>query len=215
MAGSVLQRQVAAVKAVDGVSFTLNRGETLGLVGESGCGKSTTGLAVLRMLDIDRRTDRVRRRATSPATTAPACAPIRKRMQMVYQDPFGSLNPRMKVARPDRRAADRAPHAAEPRGARGAGAASCWTWWGCGRTCQALHRTSSRAGSASASASPGHWRCSRTCSICDEPVSALDVSIQAQIVNLFQDLQQRARPHLPLRRARPCRGAPHLPTASR
>ena len=96
MKGVVIQRQVATVKAVDGVSFALKRGDTLGLVGESGCGKSTTGLAVLRMLtptagrilfegrDITRYDkDRMR--------------PVRRRMQMVYQDPYGSLNPRMRV----------------------------------------------------------------------------------------------------------------------
>ena len=96
MKGVVIQRQVATVKAVDGVSFALKRGDTLGLVGESGCGKSTTGLAVLRMLtptagrilfegrDITQYDkDRMR--------------PVRRRMQMVYQDPYGSLNPRMRV----------------------------------------------------------------------------------------------------------------------
>ena len=94
--GVLVQKQVATVHAVDGVSFSLRRGETLGLVGESGCGKSTTGLAILRMLeptagsiefegeDIT-RFDRARMRA------------MRRRMQMVYQDPYGSLNPRMKV----------------------------------------------------------------------------------------------------------------------
>ncbi|MFL6654756.1 MAG: ATP-binding cassette domain-containing protein, partial [Sulfurifustis sp.] len=94
--GIVVQKQFGAVKAVDGVSFALKRGETLGLVGESGCGKSTTAAAVLRMLDPTggrvvfegediTRHDRARLR------------PIRRRMQMVYQDPFGSLNPRMRV----------------------------------------------------------------------------------------------------------------------
>src|SRR5262245_53766412 len=94
--GVIFQRQVATVQAVDGISFALKRGGTLGLVGESGCGKSTTGLAILRMLeptagrivfegeDITAH-DKERMRL------------IRRRMQMVYQDPYGSLNPRMKV----------------------------------------------------------------------------------------------------------------------
>src|SRR5574343_10846 len=89
MRGVVLKQRVGTVHAVDGVSFTLGRGETLGLVGESGCGKSTTGLAVLRMQDATSgrivfegkditRHDKARMR------------PIRRRLQMVYQDPYGS-----------------------------------------------------------------------------------------------------------------------------
>jgi oligopeptide transport system ATP-binding protein len=188
MSGTVLQRQVASVKAVDGVSFTLNRGETLGLVGESGCGKSTTGLAVLRMLDITggrvvfdgqdiTRHDRS------------AMRPIRKRMQMVYQDPFGSLNPRMKVV--DLIAEPMIVHDILPnKSARSDRARELLALVGL-RPDMAeryIHEFSGgqrqRIGVARALAM------SPELLICDEPVSALDVSIQAQIVNLFQDLQQ-------------------------
>ena len=189
MKGIVVQREVATVKAVDGVSFSLRRGETLGLVGESGCGKSTTGLAVLRMLTPTAGRIEFEGRDIAPLTKA-EMGPIRKRMQMVYQDPYGSLNPRMKVrdivGEPlevhglagDREAyktrveklislvgllpdmADRYPH--EFSGGQ-----------------------RQRIGIARAMA------LEPSLIICDEPVSALDVSIQAQVVNLFMDLQQR------------------------
>ena len=189
MAGAVMRRQVGSVKAVDGVSFAVRRGETLGLVGESGCGKSTTGLAVLRMIDITAGQvvfegqditglDRNRMR------------PIRRRMQMVYQDPFGSLNPRMKVSE----------IVGEPLEVHGlAGDRAAWRK----RVADLLdmvgllpdmadrypHEFSGgqrqRIGIARALA------LEPSLIICDEPVSALDVSIQAQVVNLFQELQER------------------------
>jgi len=189
MAGAVMRRQVGSVKAVDGVSFAVRRGETLGLVGESGCGKSTTGLAVLRMIDITAGQvvfegqditglDRSRMR------------PIRRRMQMVYQDPFGSLNPRMKVSE----------IVGEPLEVHGlAGDRAAWRK----RVADLLdmvgllpdmadrypHEFSGgqrqRIGIARALA------LEPSLIICDEPVSALDVSIQAQVVNLFQELQER------------------------
>ena len=189
MKGIIVQKEVATVKAVDGVSFALRRGETLGLVGESGCGKSTTGLAVLRMLTPTAGRIEFEGRDIAPLSKA-EMGPIRKRMQMVYQDPYGSLNPRMKVraivgeplevhgmagdrevykARVEKLIslvgllpdmADRYPH--EFSGGQ-----------------------RQRIGIARALA------LEPSLIICDEPVSALDVSIQAQVVNLFMDLQQR------------------------
>src|SRR5687768_5836608 len=95
--GGFLQREVGTVKAVDGVTFQVKEGETLGLVGESGCGKSTTGLAVLRMLPITAGKV-VFEGVDITNHDQSQMRPIRRRIQMVYQDPFGSLDPRMTIA---------------------------------------------------------------------------------------------------------------------
>ncbi len=189
MSGVIFKREVATVKAVDGVSFALKRGETLGLVGESGCGKSTTGLAVLRMLTPT--AGRILFEGTDIAKhDAAAMQAVRRRMQMVYQDPYGSLNPRMTVrdiileplevhGLADDRAAGRArvdellrlvgllPDMADRYPHEFSGGQR------------------QRIGIARALA------LEPTLIVCDEPVSALDVSIQAQVVNLFMDLQER------------------------
>jgi oligopeptide transport system ATP-binding protein len=187
--GTIIRRQIGTIKAVDGVSFRLRRGDTLGLVGESGCGKSTTGLAVLRMLAPS--AGRILFEGLDIAGyDAARMRTVRRRMQMVYQDPYGSLNPRMTVRTiigeplrihglaSDGKAyrervdeliamvgllpdmADRYPH--EFSGGQ-----------------------RQRIGIARALA------LEPSLVICDEPVSALDVSIQAQVINLFMDLQER------------------------
>ncbi len=186
--GLILARQVGTVRAVDGVSFSLHRGETLALVGESGCGKSTTARLVLRLIEPS-----AGRLAFDGADvtgiSGAALRAMRRRMQIVFQDPFASLNPRLTVGEA----------IAEPMIVHGIGDAAARTTrvrellglvglapWQAERY---PHEFSGgqrqRIGIARALAVQPELV------VCDEPVSALDVSIQAQVVNLLKDLQQR------------------------
>ncbi|HUB10549.1 MAG TPA: oligopeptide/dipeptide ABC transporter ATP-binding protein [Acetobacteraceae bacterium] len=185
--GGLLGQATDKVHAVDGVTFDISRGETLSLVGESGCGKSTVGKAILRLYTITggevylagERIDNI------PASRL---RPLRRRMQIVFQDPFSSLNPRMKIrdilAEPianfglahnrgelDERIADLIDKVRLPRDA---GARYPHEFSGGQRQ---------RVGIARALATGADLV------ICDEAVSALDVSVKAQIVNLLVDLQ--------------------------
>ncbi|GAP62368.1 oligopeptide transport system ATP-binding protein [Ardenticatena maritima] len=184
--GIVIQRHVGDVKAVDNISFTVRRGETLGLVGESGCGKSTTGRAILQLyrptaghvyfdgVDLTELKGEELRR-------------MRRRMQMIFQDPYASLNPRMTVG-------DIVGEPLEVHGiAKGKAKLD--------RVAELLevvglnpyfvtrypHEFSGgqrqRIGIARALAVNPDFI------VCDEPISALDVSIQAQVINLLEDLQ--------------------------
>lgn len=184
--GILIQRHVGDIKAVDGISFDIRTGETLGLVGESGCGKSTTGRAMLQLYEptngdvffegvnlTDVRGERLRQ--------------MRRRMQMIFQDPYASLNPRMTVGSIVGEPFD--VHNILPKKQRR------------GRVQELLeivglnpyfinrypHEFSGgqrqRIGVARALAVQPDFI------VCDEPISALDVSIQAQIINLLEDLQ--------------------------
>ncbi|WP_172123994.1 MULTISPECIES: oligopeptide/dipeptide ABC transporter ATP-binding protein [unclassified Devosia] len=183
----ILQRQVGAVKAVDGVSFAIGRGETLSLVGESGCGKSTTGLALMGL--VSPTGGRVSFDGQEITTfNRRTLRDYRRRMQIVFQDPFSSLNPRQRI-----RQAIRAPldiHGIGTPAERDAEVRRLMDRVGL-RPDQAdnfPHQFSGgqrqRIGIARALA------LKPDIIVCDEPVSALDVSVQAQILNLLGDLQK-------------------------
>jgi peptide/nickel transport system ATP-binding protein len=183
----LLQRQVGTVKAVDGVDFVLGRGETLGLVGESGCGKSTTGLALMGLVRATAGLVRFGGEAVAELKGS-ALKAYRRRMQIVFQDPFSSLNPRQRV-----RDIIRAPldiHNVGTPAERRARVDELMSRVGL-RPDQAdsyPHQFSGgqrqRIGIARALA------LNPEIIVCDEPVSALDVSVQAQILNLLADLQR-------------------------
>ncbi len=195
--GVLFRREVGRVRAVDGISFDLAKGETLGLVGESGCGKSTTARAIIRLVRPTAGEIRFRGHDLATLDEPTMRAEVRPHLQMIFQDPYASLNPRMTVEQ----------LVAEP----------LWNFSGAGefpmrkadkggvraRVTEMLelvglsarhldrypHEFSGgqrqRIGIARALAA------SPDLVLCDEPVSALDVSIQAQVVNLLQDLQER------------------------
>jgi oligopeptide transport system ATP-binding protein len=186
--GGLLRRQRGTVRAVDGISFEIAHGETLGLVGESGCGKSTTGRALLRLIEPTSGTVMV----GDEEITGLSESNLRRRrrdMQMIFQDPYGSLNPRMRIGdiigdplgvHKIAQGAERTRRVGELLEMVGLSARFSGRY---------PHEFSGgqrqRIGIARALASEPRFI------VCDEPVSALDVSIQAQVLNLLIRLREQ------------------------
>ena len=160
-------------------------------------------------LRADRRAGSSSTARTSRTLGEDELRPLRRRMQMVFQDPFASLNPRHSVGRIVGEPL-RVHGLASRRRVAGSACASCSRSSACPPTRRRATRTSSRAASASASASRARSRVNPDFIVADEPVSALDVSIQAQIINLLEELQERVRPDVPVHRPRPRRRPAHL-----
>lgn len=186
--GGLFSREVASVKAVSDVSFDIRRGETLGLVGESGCGKSTLGRCILRLLEptsgqvLYKGTDVTR-------LSAGELRKLRRRMQIIFQDPYASLNPRMTVEEILGEPID-IHGLAKTREDRRKRIFQLLDLCGLRKEAISRYPHEFSGGQRQRICIARALAVEPEFIVCDEPVSALDVSIQAQIINLMQDLQK-------------------------
>ena len=185
--GIIFQKEVASVKAVDGVSFTVNKGETLGVVGESGCGKSTMARCVMRLLDPTAGSIVFDGRDITSLSRVDM-RPLRREMMMIFQDPYASLNPRKRVGFIVAEALQVHKTGTEAEIKRRVQELLEVVGLNAEHYNRFPHEFSGgqrqRIGVARALA------VNPKLIVCDEPVSALDVSVQAQILNLLKDLQR-------------------------
>ena len=183
----LLRRTVGQVYAVDDVSFTIASGETLGLVGESGCGKTTVGRTILRLIEPTAGAIRIEGHDITHLGKSDL-RPYRQQMQIIFQDPFSSLNPRMRagdiVGEPLRI------HGTSSRKARRERVAQLFDRVGLRRAQMDNYPHQFSGGQRQRIGVARALALNPKLIICDEPVSALDVSIQAQVINLLMDLQR-------------------------
>ena len=182
-------RERAVVRAVDGVDLAIRRGETLGPRGRIGLRQDDGRSGDRAAPRSDGGLDQVRRRRARDASRASKLRRLRQRFQMIFQDPYSSLNPRMTIGCDRRASRWTSTASARRRSARERVARAARRSWASPAAPRAGSRTSSAAASASASASRGRSPLNPDLVVADEPISALDVSIRAQILNLLERLQ--------------------------
>ncbi|MFC7219994.1 ABC transporter ATP-binding protein [Streptomyces polyrhachis] len=185
--GILFKKQIGAVRAVDGVSFDLHRGETLGIVGESGCGKSTVAKLLMR-LETPTAGQILYKGEDIAKLSGRALKAVRRNIQMVFQDPYTSLNPRMTVGDIIGETFDIHPEVA-PKGSRGARVRELLDVVGLNPEYLNRYPHQFSGGQRQRIGIARGLALNPEIIICDEPVSALDVSVQAQVVNLMEKLQ--------------------------
>jgi oligopeptide transport system ATP-binding protein len=186
--GIIIQKQIGAVHAVDGISFEVRRGETLGLVGESGCGKSTTGRTILQLF-----------RPTSGSVhfdgvdlvnlKGEDLRKMRRKVQMIFQDPYASLNPRMTIG--EIVGEPLVVHKVATQKEINERVASLLELVGLNAAFSTRYPHEFSGGQRQRIGVARALALQPSFIVCDEPISALDVSIQAQVVNLLEDLQKQ------------------------
>ncbi|MFA1643527.1 ABC transporter ATP-binding protein [Chryseomicrobium imtechense] len=185
----ILKRNTGFVKAVDGVSFKLAKGETLGIVGESGCGKSTTGRSILRLINPTSGSVKYKGKEVTSLSKGELLK-LRKEMQIVFQDPYASLNPRITIASILEEALSTHSIGKDKKERREI-VLQLLEKVGLNRHLANRYPHEFSGGQRQRIGIARAIAVNPTLIIADEPVSALDVSIQAQILNLFQDLQEQ------------------------